>query len=121
MFDVGGIAAKVAQAAALVSDVIAAISSETSGPAAQEALLASLELSGQTDLLTCLLSERVDRTGQFAADNAVSMASWLRNQAHSSHKWAFERVTAGRALVDTLPATRAAWSAGALTLEHVTV
>jgi hypothetical protein len=121
VFDTGGMAATVAKATALITDVIAAICSETTGPAAQEAMLAALELSGQADLMTCLLAERMDRTVQYAADNAVSMASWTRNEAHSSHRWATERVNAGRALVDHLPATLAAAQRGELTLEHVTV
>jgi hypothetical protein len=78
----------------------------------------AIPASGQLDLVLCLLAERVDRTGAFAADNAVSMAAWTRGQAHSSHRWASDRVNAGRALVDVLPLTLAAWQRAELTLEH---
>jgi hypothetical protein len=72
------------------------------------------------DLVVCLLTERVDRSGQFAADRSVSMAAWLRTEAHASHGWALARVHAGRALAE-LPATKAGWQAGDLGLEHVAV
>jgi double-stranded uracil-DNA glycosylase len=49
----------------------------------------------------------------------VSITAWLRNEAHSTRQWASQRVLAGRALADQLPATRAAWVAGALTFEQV--
>jgi hypothetical protein len=81
----------------------------------------AIPASGQLDLALCLLAERVDRTGAFATDNAVSMAAWTRGQAHSSHQWASSRVLNGRALVDALPLTLAAWQRAELTREHVTV
>jgi hypothetical protein len=121
MFDNGGIAGKLAQAHALLAAVAVTISSDISGPAAYEGLMELIPASGQLDLVLCLLAERVDRTGAFAADNAVSMAAWTRGQAHSSHRWASDRVNAGRALVDVLPLTLAAWQRAELTLEHVTV
>jgi hypothetical protein len=121
MFDNGGIAGKLAQAHALLADVAVLICSETSGAAAYEGLMELIPASGQLDLAMCLLAERVDRTGQFAADNAVSMAAWLRGQANSSHQWASARVLNGRALVDVLPLTLAGWQRGELTLEHATV
>jgi hypothetical protein len=98
-----------ARAHALLADAAAAISADTTGPAATEALRETLAIGGQVDLLTCLLTERVDRTGAFAADGAASVTAWLRNEAHSTRRWASQRVLAGRALVDALPATRAAW------------
>ena len=109
------------RAHALLADAAVAISSDTSGPAATEALRETLAIGGQLDLITCLLTERVDRTGAFAADGAVSITAWLRNEAHSTRLWASQRVLAGRALADALPATRAAWTAGDLTFEHVGV
>ena len=121
MFDNGGIAGKLAQAHALLADVTVLICSDTTGPAAYEGLVEAIPASGQLDLVLCLLAERVDRTGEFAADNAVSMASWLRGRANSSGRWASQRTAAGRALADSLPLTRAAFSRGELTLEHVTV
>jgi hypothetical protein len=121
MFDTGGVAGKLAQAHTLLADVAATICSDTSGPAAYEGLMELIPAAGQLDLAMCLLAERVDRTSEFAADNAVSMAAWTRGQAHSSHQWASARVLAGRALVDILPATLAAGLRGELTLEHITV
>ncbi len=121
MFDTGGLAGKVAQAHALLADVAAAISSETGGPEAAEMMVELIGASGQLDVALCLTAERIDRSGQFAADNAVSTASWLRYQSHSSGHWASIRVNAGRALVDQLPATKKAWLAGDLTLEHADV
>jgi hypothetical protein len=118
MFDTGGILGKLAQAHALLADVAVLICSDTSGAAAYEGLVEAIPASGQLDLVLCLLAERVDRTGAFAADNAVSMAAWTRGQAHSSHRWASDRVNAGRALVDVLPLTLAAWQRAELTLEH---
>jgi hypothetical protein len=121
MFDTGGIAGKLAQAHAILADVATTICSDTSGPAAYEGLMELIPAAGQLDLAMCLLAERVDRTAEFAADNAVSMAAWTRGRAHSSHRWASERLNAGRALVDILPATLAAGLRGELTLEHITV
>jgi hypothetical protein len=121
MFDTGGIAGKVAQIHALLADVAVSISAELTGPAAYEAMVEAIPAAGQLDLVLCLLAERMDRTVEYAADNATSMGSWTRNAARSSHRWAAERVSAGRALVDHLPATRAAAERGELTLEHITV
>jgi hypothetical protein len=121
MFDTGGMAGKVAQATVLLAAVAASITPETSGPAAQEALIEVLTLSTQVDLAVVLLTERVDRSGQFASDGSSSAGSWLRNEAHTSHGWASARVNTGRVLADSLPATRAAWERGELGLEHVDV
>jgi hypothetical protein len=68
MFDTGGTAGKVAQAHALLAEVAAAITADTSGPAAREALVEALAADGQLSLTISLLTERVDRSGQFAAD-----------------------------------------------------
>ncbi len=121
MFDDGGMTGQLTRATALLAEVTAAISSETSGPAAREALVDALALSRQVDLAICLLTERVERSGQFAADGSVTMASWLRAEAHCSPGWAAHRVATGRALIDQLPAARAAWTAGDLGFEHLAV
>ena len=63
----------------------------------------ALEVESQAALAVTLLTERVDRTGAFAADGSVSMAAWLREQAHCTHGHASSRVQAGRALADDLP------------------
>jgi hypothetical protein len=121
MFDNGGLAGLLARAHALIGEAVAAIGSQLPGPAAAEALSAAVELESQATLAVTLLTERVDRSGEFAADGSVSMAAWLREQAHCSHGYASGRVRAGRALVDDLPATLAAWKSGKLTFEHVMV
>ena len=106
MFDTGGMAGQVVRAHALLADVTASISVDTSGPVAREALVEALALGRQVDLAICLLSERVDRSGEFAADGSISMAAWLRHEGHASREWASLRIHTGRALVDLLPATR---------------
>jgi hypothetical protein len=121
MFDTGGMAGKVAQATVLLAAVAGSVTSETTGPAAQEALVEALALAGQVDLAVVLLTERVDRSGQFASDGSSSTAAWLRHEAHASHGWASTRVNVGRVLADALPATRAAWERGHLGLEHADV
>jgi hypothetical protein len=116
-----GVAGLLARAQTLIGEAVAAISSQLSGPAAVEALSAAVEVESQATLAVTLLTERVDRSGEFASDGSVSMAAWLREQAHSSHGYASGRVLAGRALADDLPATLAAWKSGKLTFEHVMV
>ncbi len=112
---------KLAQAHALLADVAAEISGELSGSAAAEAVGEALPALGQLELVTCLLAERVERSGYFAADNAVSMAGWLRQEARSNEGWASARVQLGRVLVDRLPVTRKTWLSGGLTFEHADV
>ncbi len=121
MFDTGGVAGEVARVHTLLADVAASISSETSGAAASEALREALCADNQLSLLIVLLTNRVDRSGEFARDGAMSMGAWLRTESHCSTGWATARVKTGRLLVDSLPATRAAWAAGSLNFEHVQV
>jgi hypothetical protein len=122
MFDAGGgVAGLLSRAHTLIGEAIAAIGSQLPGPAAAEALSSALDVESQATLAVTLLSERVDRSGEFSADGSVSMAAWLREQAHCSHGYASLRVLAGRTLVDELPATLAGWKAGKLTFEHVSV
>jgi hypothetical protein len=121
MFDTGGVAGEVARAHTLLADIAASISSETTGAAASEALREALCADNQLSLLIVLLTNRVDRSGEFARDGAMSMAAWLRAEAHCSTSWASARVKTGRLLVDSLPATRTAWAAGQLNFEHVQV
>ncbi len=107
-----------AQAHALLADVAASISGELAGAEAAEAIAETFALVGQGELVTCLLAERVQRSGYFAADDALSMSSWVRRQTRCTEHWASARVGLGRALADRLPATLKAWQAGQLTLEH---
>ena len=110
-----------ARAHTLIADTAASITSELSGAAACEALREAICADNQLTLLIVLLTERMDRSGEYARDGAVSMAAWLRNEAHTSGPWASVRVKTGRLLVDSLPATRAAWVAGHCNFEHVQV
>src|SRR6185312_2647855 len=84
MFDSAGagVAGLLARAQTLIGEAVAAISSQLSGPAAAEALSAAVEVESQATLAATLLTERVDRSGEFASDGSVSMAAWLREQAH---------------------------------------
>ena len=72
----------------------------------------------QGELATCLAVERVDRSGKFAADGAASTNAYLRTLANETGDWGRRRILIGRALIDRLPATLAAWAAGHLGLEH---
>ena len=122
MFDATArVTGSLTRAHALIAEAVSAIHAELSGPAAAEALVQAVEVESQAALAVTLLTERVDRSGEFTADGSVSMAAWLRTQAHCSPGQASGRVQAGRALVDDLPATLAGWKAGTLTYEHVTV
>ncbi len=96
----------------------AAFRSQRSGPVAAEVLVEVVAGVRQGELATCLAIERTDRTGEYAADGAVSTAAYLRGLANETGSWASMRVRLGRALVDRLPATRAAWEAGSLGFSH---
>jgi hypothetical protein len=73
------------------------------------------------ELLTCQSMERVDRTGEFAADGSASMVAYVRGVSGERTGWASRRVNLGRALVDRLPETAGAWGRGTLGLEHASV
>ncbi len=75
----------------------------------------------QGELATCRLVERVDRTGEYAGEGAASTLAYLRNISGETNPWASERVQLGRALVDQLPTTAAAWQAGEIGLTHASV
>ncbi len=60
-----------------------------------------------------LLTNRVDRSGEYARDGAdVDGAPGYAPKPIADGPWATARVKTGRLLVDSLPATRAAWAAG---------
>ena len=67
------------------------------------------------------LLERVDRTGEYAGEGAVSTVAYLRNLSGETNPWCSERVQLGRALVDRMPTTAAGWQAGELGLTHASV
>ena len=83
-----------------------------SGVLAAEVLPEILGAVRQGELATCRLLERVDRTGEFGCDGAASTVAYLRNLSGESNPWASERVQLGRALVDRMPTTAAAWQSG---------
>jgi Domain of unknown function (DUF222) len=120
MFDTD-LLAEVAQLHASAARVAAAIDSGTSGPVADELLSELLEVGRQVDLGICRSIERVDRSGQFAADGAASSTGYLRRKVNERGEWAAKRVAAGRALADRLPMAAKCWEAGRLGLEHVSV
>ncbi len=95
-----------------------AFRAQQSGPVSAEVLTEVLAGVRQGELVTCLAIERTDRTGEFAADGAGSTAAYVRGLANETGPWASMRVKLGRALVDHLPATRAAWEAGRLGFSH---
>ena len=92
----------------------AAFRTQRPGDIAAEVLAEVAAGVRQGELVTCLAIERTDRTGEFAADGAASTAAYVRGMTNETGSWASMRVKLGRALVDRLPATRAAWEAGAL-------
>ncbi len=96
----------------------AAFRTQRPGDVAAEVLAEVVAGVRQGELATCLAIERTDRTGEFAADGAVSAAAFVRGVANETGSWASMRVKLGRALVDRLPATRAAWEAGNLGFAH---
>ncbi len=120
MFEVG-FAEKAAQAHALLGELAAAVTADTSGVLAAEVLPEILGAVGQGELLTCRLIERVDRTGAFTADGAASTSQYVKNLSGESGAWAGRRVRLGRALSDTMPMTGKVWQAGQLGMDHAQV
>ena len=114
--------ADVVAAAAQFHDAAVALSEAfrtmQTGPVAAEVLTEMLAAVRQGELVTCLAIERTDRTGEFAADGAGSATAFVRTLSNETRPWASMRVNLGRALVDYLPATRAAWEAGRLGFSH---
>ncbi len=97
---------------------LAARVGELSGAQAVEVLPEVLAGTRQGELITCLLIERAERSGEFARDGAVTINAFVREAANETAPWASKRVGLGRALVDRLPETRAAWGRGDLGLDH---
>jgi uncharacterized protein DUF222 len=106
---------------ALLAELAASITTEMSGPAAAFALPEMLAAVRQGELATCRLLERVDRTGEYSCDGAASTVAYLRNLSGETNPWCSERVQLGRALVDHMPSTAAAWQVGELGLTHASV
>ena len=89
-----------------------------SGADAVDALPQVLAGTRQGELVTCLLIERAERSGEFARDGAATINAYVRGAANETAPWASKRIGLGRALVDRLPETQAAWGRGDLGLEH---
>jgi hypothetical protein len=98
--------AKAAQAHALLAELAAFVSSDTSGVLAVEVLPEVFGASRQLDLLACRLIERADRSGTYAMDGAASTAAFVRGLSGESDGWVARRVQVGRALADRMPVTR---------------
>ena len=113
--------ADAAQFAVLGQRIAAAVTAETAGPLAADALTEVLAAVRAGELATCRLLERVDRSGEFGVDGAASTVAYLRNLSGESNGWASERVLLGRALADRMPATAAGWQSGVLGLGHAAV
>ena len=109
---------KAAQAHALLAELAAYVSSDTSGTLAVEVLPEVLGATRQADLLTCRLIERADRSGAYAMDGAASTAAFVRQVSGESDGWVSKRVQVGRALADRMPVTAKAFEAGDLGLDQ---
>jgi hypothetical protein len=109
------------QFAALAAKLAESFSSEIDGPQAAEGLTDLLAAVRLGELLTCQLIERVDRTGEFAADGSASTVAYVRGISGERSSWASRRVQLGRALADRLPETAESWQRGDLGLDHASV
>ena len=113
--------AKAAQAHALLAELAAYVSADTSGVLAVAVLPEILGAVRQADLLTCRLIERADRSGMYAIDGAASTQAFVRQLSGESDGWVSKRVAVGRALADRMPVTAKAFEAGDLGLDHAHV
>jgi hypothetical protein len=120
VFDIG-FAADAAQFAVLGARLVARFDAEMVGSQAAESLGEVLAGVRSGELLTSQLMERVDRSGEFAADGSASMVAYIRGVSGEGAGWASRRVNVGRALADSLPETASAWGRGALGLDHASV
>ena len=112
---------KAAQVHALLAELAAAVSADTSGVLAVEVLPEVFGAGRQLDLLTCRLIERADRSGAYAIDGAASTQAFVRQLSGESDGWISKRVQVGRALADRMPVTAKTFEAGDLGLDHAQV
>ncbi len=117
----GEFGVKAAQLHALLAELAAAVSADTSGMLAVEVLPEVLGAGRQLDLLTCRLIERADRSGSYAMDGAASTNAFVRGISGESDGWVSKRVQVGRALADRMPVTGKTFEAGDLGLDHAHV
>src|ERR1700761_8124051 len=111
-------AAKAVQAHALLGELAAAVSADTSGVLATEVLPEALAAVRLGELFTCRLVERAGRSGAFKVDGAPSTTQYVKQVSGESGAWASKRVRLGRALADRMPMTGKAWGAGDLGIDH---
>jgi hypothetical protein len=96
----------------------ASVLSTIDGPALGEGLI---QVREGTDRLEAAFADglrRFDKSGEYAADGALSIVAWLRWKCRLSGGAAAERVAIARQL-DKLPGTEAAFSRGDLGYQHV--
>jgi hypothetical protein len=80
-----------------------------------------IRIRESTDRLEATFADglrRFDKSGEYAADGALSIVAWLRWKCRLSGGAAAERVAIARQL-DKLPGTEAAFSRGDLGYQHV--
>src|ERR1700690_1534692 len=113
--------AKAAQVHALLAELAAFVTTDTSATLAVEVLPEIFAAGRQLDLLSCRLIERADRSGTYAIDGAASTQAFGRQLSGESDGWISKRVQVGRALADRMPVTAKSWEAGDLGLDHAAV
>ncbi len=120
MFDTDGelVALRVARLHQLAAGITASLTAPkiagSDGAAALDMLTELAAAGRQVELATVLLTEQVDRSGAWMDNGSRSVAAWVRNTFAITHESAVRQVNLGRALVDRMPATLAAWTAGEL-------
>ncbi len=119
MFDT--VLAKAGELTRLAAELAAAVNAEMSGTEALEMLQEATAASRQLELVQCLTTERVDRSGIWSRDGAGSTRSFLKTELDESGPWVNQRIVVGRALVDELPATREQWHLGTLGMDKARV
>src|ERR1700690_2865958 len=113
--------AKAAQVHALLAELAAFVTTDTSATLAVEVLPEIFAAGRQLDLLSCRLIERADRSGTYAIDGAASTNAFVRQLSGGSDGWVSKRVQVGRALADRMLVTAKAFEAGDLGLDHAHV
>jgi len=101
-------------------DRVAAWLQRIDGTGLGEGLIEVRERIDRTEAMFVDGVGRFDRSGEFAADGALSIVNWLRWKCRLSGGAAAERVTIARQL-DQLPKTEAAFANGDLGYQHVVV
>jgi Domain of unknown function (DUF222) len=85
-----------------------------------EALIETREVIDRSEAVFAVGVRRIEKSGQFKADGALSVTAWLRSFCKLSGSAAAERVEVARAL-EQLPKTEQAFSRGDVGYQHVAV